>query len=338
VAGEREERGREGQVCRAMWSGEEVSTSDHKPVAALLVLPMRSHRPRWWPDGGCMKGHMSALRRPRVIVPSTLSHAWGQSPAANPARIMVRPTLVAWRMQLLTLEATDFRAADSNGLSDPFIVFQGPALLKCCTTSVKHRTLQAHWDASELPSLTLFACTTCAFREERIFMSAMDHDLMFSRSREVQRRLGAGVLEGLGEYMTASGDPMSGTLSFDLPLFYRGRERGRIAGTFSLNSVDPVSTGLFIKEKSTQKAPVPLNSTIYERTKGWLSFLRTNKPVPSEKEEDRPQSHSVTYLGHEESQDDILLPPAESPLTSSRHTGSKRTVSFELGDATPGAD
>jgi hypothetical protein len=54
---------------------------------------------------------------------------------------------------------------------------------------------------------------------------------------------------------------------------------------------------------------VPLNSTIYKRTKDWLSFLRTKKPAPSEKEEDRPQSRSVTYLGHEESQDDILLPP-----------------------------
>jgi hypothetical protein len=65
--------------------------------------------------------------------------------------------------------------------------------------------------------------------------------------------------------------------------------------------------------------------------------LRTKKPAPSEKEEDRPQSGPVTYLGHEESQDDILLPPAKSPWTSSRHTGSKRTVSFELKDATPGA-
>lgn len=284
-----------------------------------------------------MKGHMSALRRPRVIVPSALSHAWGQSPAANPARILVRPTLVAWRMQLLTLDATDLRAADSNGLSDPFVAFQGPALLKCSTTSVKHRTLQAHWDASELPSLTLVACTTCAFREERIFMSAMDHDVMFSSSRAVQRRLGVGVLEGLGEYMSASGDPKNGTLSFDLPLFYKGLARGRIAGTFSLNSVDPVSTGFFIKEKSTQKAPAPLNSTIYERTKGWFAFLGTKKPPPSQ-EENRPQSKSGTYLGHEESQDDMPHPPAECSLTSSRHSGLKRTVSFELGDTPPGAD
>ena len=36
-----------------------------------------------------------------------------------------------------------------------------------------------------------------------------------------QRKLGTAVIEGLGEFMTASADPMGGILSFDLPLFYK---------------------------------------------------------------------------------------------------------------------
>ena len=35
--------------CEAYWSSEQIASSDHKPVAALLQLQQHPIRPHWWP-------------------------------------------------------------------------------------------------------------------------------------------------------------------------------------------------------------------------------------------------------------------------------------------------
>lgn len=133
--------------CDDYWCGSEVSTSDHKPVAALLHLTFRPMRPQWWPVHS--ERYAQSVKRTGVM--PSLHHLAAHHHFASEIPAFMR----AYRFQILSLKATNLAAGDTNGLSDPYCVFQGDAVLRSECTPIEWMTLNPSWPKATLPSFTV---------------------------------------------------------------------------------------------------------------------------------------------------------------------------------------
>eukprot|EP00897_Mesotaenium_endlicherianum_P010255 jgi/Mesen1/9258/ME000006S09258 len=121
----------------------QVLTSDHKPVRAVLelmtfALPIE---------------HFSEAHRGR----DKDSHK-------------------RWHIRFLSLRGCNLKAADANGLSDPYVIFCGPNLLRPAKTSVKTKTLNPVWEPSEVPRLVLGLKSLMRVEKDYILFSVFDKD------------------------------------------------------------------------------------------------------------------------------------------------------------------
>ena len=245
------------------WSGEQVSTSDHKPVATLLQLEHRPARPSWWPLPSELGKASTSSRR---------------SQSRNPQQLIVNVPknftryLQAWKLSLLTLSGKGLKAGDVSGFSDPFVCFQGDAVLRACTTEARFQTLNPVWKPSTLPVLHIVAQELSDYYFERILVSVLDFDITTSNDD-----LGGGVLY-LRDYMDHTGKPKTGTLHFDITLLSKGIESGALHGTFTLESDKFVSTGVFLKERrKTFHADPPSYWRAVARATGIACFSSQSK-------------------------------------------------------------
>eukprot|EP00960_Hanusia_phi_P018699 551552-Hanusia_phi.AAC.1 len=125
--------------CGNLWCGSNVSSSDHKPVAALLGLQLRPPRPHWWPLRG-VKG-FTQHRRSSERLHLSLRH--GEE----------LPPLQTWKVKFTSLQGFDLQASDVGGKSDPYVLFQGDAVMQPRYTDVKLGTLNPTWSPAGLPEL-----------------------------------------------------------------------------------------------------------------------------------------------------------------------------------------
>jgi len=110
--------------CSEFWSGASVSSSDHKPVGARITLELRPARPRWWPQ--IFSKIAVSQRRQRIAVIALIQNDFV-------------PHLRAWKLELKTMRGVNLKAADVSGMSDPFVCFQGDAVMKSKSTEVCSR-------------------------------------------------------------------------------------------------------------------------------------------------------------------------------------------------------
>jgi hypothetical protein len=210
------------------WCGEQVSTSDHKPVATLLQLEHRPVRPSWWPYPRELETKFFISSRRKQVF--------------NVQRDFTRH-LHAWKLTLLTLSGEGLKASDVSGSSDPFVCFQGDAMLRACTTDAKYQTLNPVWQPSALPVLHIVALELSDYYFERILVSVVDLDMAGSNDD-----IGGGVLY-LRDYMDGNDKPKEGTQHFNISLLSNGVDAGSLRGTLTLERDKFVCTGVFLKEK-----------------------------------------------------------------------------------------
>ena len=220
--------------CANFWSAEDVSSSDHKPVAAKLLLHHRPLRPCWWPQIANKHTAAECRRHP-----------------PKPAASNILAQLRTWKIQLVSLSGSNLKRGDYIGKSDPFVCFQGDALVESKSTDIVPQTLNPQWPSSRLPCLQIAAVRIQDLRYERIMVSALDFDVF-----DAADDLGCSVLY-LQAYMTPEDELQTGVLHFQLPLLSHGLAAGSIQGSFTIEEGTPVATGRFSKEKNKPFLPAP---------------------------------------------------------------------------------
>eukprot|EP00277_Geminigera_cryophila_P019791 CAMPEP_0179493410 /NCGR_PEP_ID=MMETSP0799-20121207/67429_1 /TAXON_ID=46947 /ORGANISM="Geminigera cryophila, Strain CCMP2564" /LENGTH=239 /DNA_ID=CAMNT_0021310571 /DNA_START=50 /DNA_END=770 /DNA_ORIENTATION=+ len=134
------------------------------------------------------------------------------------------------------MRGVNLKAADVSGMSDPFVCFQGDAVMKSKSTEAQRQTLNPSWQSATLPYLHLVAISgTDAFWYERILVSVLDFDIL-----DHNDELGGAVMN-LRDYMTAQGEPRAGLLEFDLEISSCGLPAGTLQGSFTLEEVTDIS-------------------------------------------------------------------------------------------------
>ena len=132
----------------------------------LCVYGCRPVRPRWWPAGNRKHGSVSEARKhSRNLSQSIVSliqndfvphlRSWKLQVASVPclsdacvhcggvataASVHMVLTNKKPPQQLVSLSATNLKGADVSGLSDPFVCFQGDAVLRSVRVYIKTRS------------------------------------------------------------------------------------------------------------------------------------------------------------------------------------------------------
>ena len=226
-------------TCGGFWSATDMNTSDHKPVAAQLQLHHRPLRPPWWPHVPTKH----ALSQHRHHISTDVLSAPVHSDALQHLR--------TWKIQLLTLEGSNLKSSDFLGKSDPFVCFQGDALLRGKTTAVKSQTLNPQWDPSTLPCFHIVAIDVQDLRYERIMVSVLDYDVFDGHDD-----IGGSVIY-LHDYMTEDNELQTGVLTFSLTILSHGLPSGSLEGSFTIQEDKAVPASTFVKQKRKAFAAAP---------------------------------------------------------------------------------
>lgn len=242
----------------ALWSAPLVASSDHKPVATLLLLGRRAPRPSWVPRPELAKLRESAVSK----LPSTIAS---------------KTQLRTWRLKLVALTGHGLTSADFSGLSDPYILFSGASLPRMLNTPYVPQTLDPIWPPDQLPLLTLCAASEEELCSEVIHVQVMDFDA-FSQNDPI----GNGALS-LGP-LVRDALQGGGEAAFEVPIHFEGKDAGCLKGRVLLDvQAATMSVREFLAAKRKLRIPAP--------SKGfWLSRL-FSKPNPTTAVRPRASHH-----------------------------------------------
>ena len=229
----------------ALWAALECDSSDHKPVAASMLLSRQPVRPSWAPRRGV------GLPLPR----RSLRDALGKRQGAV-------PPLQTWKLQLLTMFGHDLMAADFNGLSDPYVAFMGDCMPRMAVTDVVFATLDPCWSLDKLPTLVLAGPSLEALRTERILIQAVDYD-----ATSMDDPIGCGVLP-LGPLLEQAGRSSDGTAEFEVPLTWAGLSQGNLTGRVRLSPGEAMPLPAFLAAKRKQQYVAPKKKFTFARAMG----------------------------------------------------------------------
>jgi hypothetical protein len=229
----------------ALWAALECDTSDHKPVAATMLLSRQPVRPSWAPRRGV---GLPLARR-------SLRDALGKRQGAV-------PPLHTWKLQLLTMFGHDLMAADFNGLSDPYVAFMGDCMPRMAVTDVVFATLDPCWSLDKLPTLVLAGPSLEALRTERILIQAVDYD-----ATSMDDPIGCGVLP-LGPLLEQAGRSSDGTAEFEVPLTWAGLSQGNLTGRVRLSPGEAMPLPAFLAAKRKQQYVAPKKKFTFARAMG----------------------------------------------------------------------
>lgn len=228
-------------TCEGVWCGEHVSSSDHKPVGALLSLGMRPPRPDWWPRDG--RHSLTGMSRKSVHEEYhsglfSLKHYWHDV-----------PELKSWHIQIVELAGADLHPADYNGKSDPYVAFLGDALMQHETTTVEYQTLNPTWAPTSLPAITLVATSEDSLKYEYIVVSCMDYDRI-----DADDAIGNGILAVKELLAGSSGGQVQ---AFSVDLAHAGLNRGTLTGKLKMTEGPPLHMEELIKSRQKKHSVGP---------------------------------------------------------------------------------
>jgi len=231
----------------ALWAAPECDSSDHKPVAAMMLLSRQPVRPVWVPRPS------HGLPHPRLSLRDALAR-----------RQNAAPPLMTWSLQLLTLFGHDLLSADFNGLSDPYVAFMGACMPRMAVTDVVFATLDPVWSLDKLPTLTLAAPSEEALRTERILIQAVDYD-----ATSMDDPIGCGVLP-LGPLLEQASASSDGTAEFECPLTWAGLSQGYLNGRVRLSQGPAMAVRSFLDEKRKSQYVAPRKKFTFARALGLI--------------------------------------------------------------------
>lgn len=221
---------------KGYWSGENIGSSDHKPVAARFALkvPAFTHsyeeqqtaiEARKTLSGMGPLGTVNGVKAGDLAKASTFGFNGGsRRSSANQVE--------RWGIKITALKAEDIAAKDSNGTSDPYVIFTGPVLNNPSSTGTVMRTLSPVWPDADLPTLKLRLTPSThptaddvarALKNEWLTLSVMDWD--------------RGTNDDLCGRGVALLTIQDGKWSFTSRLRLLGEEQGRIEGVAELCKV-----------------------------------------------------------------------------------------------------
>ncbi len=150
----------------------QASTSDHKPVRAVLSARLFSKIK--------MDGRLRTQPLPQDTAGAIPARrgSLGAPPGGRFSEESVRTAVV----RFTRMQARGLKAADLNGLSDPYLQFHAVPftdyLLRTDLQSkVKKKTLDAEWKGSEVPELPTILRNNAELRHLVIVVSVWDHDV-----------------------------------------------------------------------------------------------------------------------------------------------------------------
>ncbi|XP_057853523.2 uncharacterized protein LOC131063643 isoform X2 [Cryptomeria japonica] len=116
-----------------------ILTSDHKPVSATFALTTHS------------------------LPPSIFGNTTDDN--------------TRWHIRFASLRASNLRASDVNGSSDPYILFTGRNLIQDFKSKVKHQTLNPEWNMhKDLPIIVLSTFSLQRLEKEYLMIQVLDYD------------------------------------------------------------------------------------------------------------------------------------------------------------------
>lgn len=270
----------------------------------MLQLPLRPLRPPWWPDATASH----ALCQKRLDVNHFRRNMMDSMLLSYDARTFHSRTpayLRSYRFQLLSLKGIDLNIGDtSTASSDPYCVFQGPAVLKCQCTPFLRQNLNPIWPTASLPSFSVVALNDDpqALAFERVMITVIDFD-----SFSAHDRIGGAVLH-IKDHVNELGVPLRGKHTIDLPLLLKGVPAGRLQGSFTIEQETNVSTGIFLKEKGKEKKRInSFHRTLAERLMHTCAPLRISPGISGVAEQFPQASAPTSPTARRDNNDDDIL-------------------------------
>ena len=216
----------------SLWCASDVASSDHKPVASVLLLGRRPSRPAWAPR--------PELAQPRLSASARL-----------PSHVSAKMLLSTWRLKFLSLSGHGLVGADFSGLSDPYCIFGGPALAHMVNTPYVEQTLDPVWTPDHLPVLRLIAPGAEELAGEAILVQVWDFDLVSQNDP-----IGNAAIQ-LGPLVRAALEN-GGEAEFEVQLNFQGTGAGSLKGRVFLQAhTEKVTVKEFVAAKRDIRLPAP---------------------------------------------------------------------------------
>jgi Ca2+-dependent lipid-binding protein len=151
----------------------------------------------------------------------------------------------ALSIKITNLQAQDLRAADLNGLSDPYCVFISTLMVDPSgkvKTATKPKTLNPEWADSDVPDISLKYSSLDFLGERCITVTVWDSDLLSANDLIGQGRI------SLKPLIDAKLAESNSVVPFELKLTFNGAAKaGTLKGMMSLvGSVDASASTLVV--------------------------------------------------------------------------------------------